>query len=409
MRFHRSAALVLAAACAAAACGGESSGAANAAGGPPAQGRQGGGAPGAGGRGGAPSLTLSASDVAVARRASIEAGTPVTGNLNPAERVDVRARLEGDLVGVYVREGERVRTGQLLARIESSQQESGSRSAAADREAARAEVTTAEWSHEQTEELYKAGAVPERDMRSAQQQLVAARARLAAAESRVRATSNELRDTYVRSPIDGVVESRAVEGAEHVSRGASLLTVVRTDVLELAAAVPARLAGDVRTGQRVRFQADGRRFEGTVARMSPTVDAASRSVMVYVRVPNDGTLRGGSFASGQIVGRTKADALVVPSAAVRQGQQGASPFVWRIASRQLDQAPVRLGIVDDVRGLSEVVEGLAEGDRVVAGNVGTVGRGMQVEVLGADTREAGGREQGAGGGAATAPLPRPRS
>jgi RND family efflux transporter MFP subunit len=376
---------------------------ASAAPGPGAAGR---GGPGGAGGGAGPSVTLAAGDIAVARRETIEAGTPVTGNLNPLERVDVRARLEGDLVGVYVREGQAVREGELLARIEASQQESGARSAEAAREAARAELATAQWNLDQSDELFRAGAIPERDLKAAQQQVAAARARMAAAEAQVRASSNELRDTYVRSPIGGVVESRAVEGGEHVARGAALLTVVRTDVLELAAAVPARLAGDVRAGQRVRFAAGGRSFEGSVARVSPTVDPASRSVTVYVRIPNPGgALRGGTFASGQVIGQAKPGALVLPSAAVRAGQDGEEPFVWKIADQRLAKTPVRLGIVDESRAMTEILDGVAEGDRVVAGNVGTLGNGMRVEVVGTDQGQ-GPADRGPGAAAA---MPRPRS
>ncbi|HEU4566007.1 MAG TPA: efflux RND transporter periplasmic adaptor subunit [Gemmatimonadaceae bacterium] len=354
---------------------------------------------GPGGGAGGPSITLAANDVATVHRGTIEAGTPVTGNLNPIERVEVRARLEGDLVELYVREGERVRSGQLLARIENSEQESGAQSAEAARAAARAELSTAQWSLEQTEELFKAGAVPERDLKAAQQALSAAQAKVAAAEAGVRAASIELRDTYVRAPLDGIVESRAVEGGEHVSRGQPLVTVVRTNVLELAAAVPARLASDVAVGQPVRFAADGRRFEGRVARISPTVDPASRAVMVYVQIPNrDGAIRGGAFASGQIVGRTKQDALIVTSTAIRHGEEGKPPFAWRIESERLAQVPVAVGIVDEARGITEILDGLADGDRVIAGNVGTLGNGMRVEVLGVggeDQKGAASGQQGA--------------
>jgi RND family efflux transporter MFP subunit len=278
-----------------------------------------------------------------------------------------------------------VRRGQLLARIESSEQESGRESAVADRESARSELATAGWNLEQAEELFRAGAIPERDLKAAQQAVVAARARVAAADSRVRATSSDLADTYVRAPSDGVVERRTVQTGEHVARGGSLFTVVRTDVLELAASVPARHAVEVAAGQRVRFVAGGRAVEGRVARVSPTIDPASRAVTVYVQIPNaDGSLKGGTFASGAVIGHVERDALVVASAAVRQGQEGAPPFVYRIEAQRLAQVPVRLGIVDDRQGLTQLLDGLADGDRVVAGNVGTLGDGMRVDVIGED-------------------------
>jgi RND family efflux transporter MFP subunit len=342
----------------------------------------------------APTVTLAAGDVATVRRESIEEGIAVTGDLRPIETVEVRARIEGDLVGVHVREGERVRAGQLLARFESSEQESGRVSAVADRVAAQSELATAQWNLEQTTELYRAGAVSERDFKAAQQGVTTSRARLAAAESRVRATGSLERDTRVLAPTSGVISRRLVESGEHVARGAGLFTLVRTDVLELAAAVPARQANALRIGQTVRFSADGRAFDGKVARVSPTVDPATRSVAVFVQIPNpNGALRGGTFASGRIVSRLVSGALVVPAAAIRQSAGEGRPYVYRVAGQTIDVAPLLLGVIDERAGMAEVLEGIAEGDRVVVGNVGTLGRGMQVIIAGEE--RAGQRPGGA--------------
>ena len=345
------------------------------------------GAPG-GGRP-TPSVTLAATDIATVKRETIEEGVAITGDLRPIETVEVRARIEGDVVGVYVREGARVQTGQVLARFEASEQESGLASAEADRVAAQSEMTTAQWNLEQSKELFKAGAISERDLKAAEQGVASARARFAAAQARVRATGSLVRDTRVLAPTSGVISRRLVENGEHVSRGAGLFTLVRSDVLELAAAVPARRANAVNVGQSVHFVADGRRFEGKVARVSPTVDPATRSVSVYIQIPNaTGALKGGTFASGRVVSRVVTGALVVPSSAIKQSSDGGRPYVYRIAGRTVDIAPVQLGVVDENLGTAEVIEGLAEGDRVVVGNVGVLGRGMQVIIAGEERQGA---------------------
>ena len=375
--------LAIIALAAAIACGDEKEDQAQAAQGP--NGAGGGG--GAGGAGG-PSVALSTEDVAVVRRAPIEESVALTGDLRPIETIDVRARIEGDLVGVYVREGSAVREGQLLAQFEAAEQESARLSALASRAAAQSALSTAEWSLEQARELLKAGAVPELDVRVAEQTVASARAQLAAAEAQVRATSSETRDTRVLSPTHGVLERRFVEAGEHVARGAQLFTVVRADALELAATVPARYASQVRTGQITRFTADGRTIEGRVVRVSPTIDPATRSIMVYVQVPNaSGSLKGGTFVSGRIVGRLVPEALVIPSAAVRQSQAG-TPFVYTIDGETVAQKNVQIGVVDDGTGIAEIVSGLEEGDRVIVGNVGTLGRGMRVRVVDRDDRPA---------------------
>src|SRR5688500_17393322 len=155
-----------AAATLAAGCGGEKGAAAAPASGPPAGGPGGPAGPAGGAR---PPLVLAATDVAEVRRGSIEAGLPISGDLRPIQTIAVRARLEGDLVGVYVRPGQYVRRGQVLARFEASEEESSRAAAEADRVSAQGEVNTAQWNFDQARELFRAGAIPELQVRTAEQ------------------------------------------------------------------------------------------------------------------------------------------------------------------------------------------------------------------------------------------------
>jgi len=348
------------------------------------------GAPGAARGGG--SVVLSGADLHTLTLGLIEEGVAISGGLRPIETISVRARIEGDILEVAAREGDAVARGAMLARFESTEQEAGLKSAEADRLAAELDATTAQWNYEQTKELFGAGAIPERDYRAAEQASAAAAARLAAADARLRTATLIERDTRIVAPVSGVVERRSVERGVRAQRGAELFTLVRTDVLELTAAVPARLASGVQRGQVVRFTADGRAIEGRVARISPTIDAASQSVTVYVQVPNaDGTLKGNTFATGQIIERAFTDQLTVPQPAVRQPPGGdGQPFVWRLADGKLERVTVRLGVVDEVRGIVQVLEGLALGDQIVTGNVGMLGAGMQVQLIGGEATAAPG-------------------
>ena len=368
---------------------------------------RGGAGPGGGRR--TNSIILAAGDVRTVERGTIEAGVQVSGDLKSIEEAVVRARLEGDLVGVYAREGDRVRQGQLLARFEDSEQASNRSSAIADREAAQSDLETAQWNADQSEQLFKAGAIAERDNRAAQQALAASRARLAAAEARVRATTSLLTDTRALAPTTGVVARRNVENGEHVARGAEMFTVVRSDVLELAAAVPARQANEIKVGQRVHFAAGGQDLEGRVARMNPTIDPTTRSITVYAQVPNgDGALKGNSFATGRIVSRSVDGAIVIPSTAIRQAQGNEKPFVYRLGAEDaLERAPVSVGILDEAQAIAEIVEGLNVGDRIVVGNVGTLGAGMKVTIAGGGEGRAAGTGQPGTGSRRPASPPAP--
>lgn len=339
------------------------------------------------------SVVLSGADLYTLAPDRIEVGIAISGGLRPIESIVIRARLEGDVVEVIAREGDRVAQGALLARFESTEQEAALRSAEADKLAAETEAKTAQWNFEQTRDLFRAGAVPEREFRAAEQAAATSAARLAASEARLRAAALVERDTRVVAPVAGTIERRIIQSGVRALRGGELFTLVRTDILELTAAVPARLADEVRIGQPVRFVADARRFDGRVARVSPTVDPASQSVTVYVQVPNaDGTLKGNSFATGQIVASAFDNQLLVPQQAIRQpaAGAGAAPFVWRLKGGVLERAVVKLGVVDEGRGVVQVLDGLAAGDQVVVGNVGMLGAGMQVQLIGGEQPAAAG-------------------
>ena len=340
---------------------------------------QGGGAPA--GRGG---VVIAASDVATLANGIIENAVAVSGNLRPIETIEVRSRLNGDINAVYVQEGERVGAGQVLARFESSQQESSRRGAEADRESARAQLQTATWAAEQSAALFKAGAIAEQENRAAQQSVVAAQAAVAASEARLRTASAVSSDTRVLAPASGIIDVRAVQPGERVSISTPLFTLVRNETLELAANVPARMANLVQPGQVVRLSLDDRTIESTVARVSPTVDPVSRSVTVYVKVPNaTGAIKGNTFVSGRVVGERRAGALLVPTSAIRQSPgNDAPPFVWRIAGGALEKRNITLGVIDDAAGVAEVKDGLSVGDRVIVGNVGALGNGAKVTIAG---------------------------
>ena len=121
---------------------------------------------------------------------------------------------------------------------------------------------------------------------------------------------------------------------------------------------------------------------------------------MYTEIPNaNGALKGNTFATGRVVARTVGNALVIPTTAIRQAVDSAGkPYVYKIDGDKLARTPLDLGIVDEAQGVAEVLAGLDEGDRIVAGNVGTLGTGMKVQILDADRTGRGGNNGGNGGG-----------
>ncbi len=347
-----------------------------------------------GGRGGprTASIVLGPTDIYKVGKGAVEATLAISGDLRAFESANIRTRIDGVIEKVFVREGQPVAAGTVLAKYESSEQDASLRSAEADVAATKSDAETAQWNAEQSKGLFKVGAIAERDLRLTEQAAVAAKARLAAAEARQRTATNTVRDTKVVAPFIGTIEKRLVQDGENTSRGTQLFTMVRTTILELTGSLPARSADDVKPGQVVRFTADGRAFTGRVSRVSPTIDPATRSVAVYVTVPNPrGVLKGNTFATGQVVTTAISDALVVPATAIRANVDGTRSFVYKIQGGELVMAFVRTGISDESRGMVQIVEGLQEQDQVVVGSPGTLGPAMKVTIIGNEGGRGGGR------------------
>ena len=115
--------------------------------------------------------------------------------------------------------------------------------------------------------------------------------------------------------------------------------------------------------------------------------------------------------TGRIVARTIDGTVIVPTSAIRYGQQQNAPFVYRIANETVEHQLVQLGIVDEANGIVQVTSGLEAGDRVIVGNVGAIGRGVKVRIAGSTgdpSRRSGavdgsGRRGGRTGGRAARP------
>jgi len=331
------------------------------------------------------SIAVAPSDIATAHTGSLSDGVPITGLLRPLQSIDMHARIEGDLTGVYVREGQHVQQGQLLAQFEAVAQQSAAASARAGQSAAKADLSQAEWNFKQSSDLFHAGAISEADYRVSQQAVDAARARLAATDAALQEANLAARDTKVVAPISGVIDKKLVDIGEHIAKGASIFTLVRSQTLELAATVPERRASSIKIGQKVSFAAQGLSFTGKVARVSPTIDPNTRSITVYVDVDNpDGALKGNSLATGDVIASTVNNVLLVPTSALHQTADSGKTYVYRVNTGTVEQVFVNLGIVNDQAALAQIISGLKVGDQVVVGNVGTLAPGTQIQIIGGD-------------------------
>jgi RND family efflux transporter MFP subunit len=200
---------------------------------------------------------------------------------------------------------------------------------------------------------------------------------LAQRRSELALARQQLEDTVLRSPIDGIVRARSAFAGEFRAAGTPIVTVVRQDPLRLQLAVPERSASEVRAGQLVKVTVEGENdvHEGRVVRLSPSIEQGTRTLAIEASVPNaDARLRPGSFARADIV-VSEAQALVVPRTAVIVFAGVEKVLV--VESGVAHERRIRTGarIADQV----EVIDGLAEGALVIT-NGGNVADGAAVTV-----------------------------
>lgn len=328
-------------------------------------------------------LELLPQDLARVGFAELQRTISLTGTLQPLNRSDVKSPLPGQLVSVTVREGERVRKGQVLATLDSSDLQARLRDRQAALEGGQAQLALAAKMRQNNLVLLDKNFISQAAFDNAQGSYQAAAAAVKSLQAQVEQSRKALADAVVRSPIDGIVAERFAEPGLSVPANAALLSVHDLSQMELEVLVPTGQIPAVRIGQKTSFGIEGfagQRFDGRVERISPSAAAGARSIAVYVRIANpQQTLRGGMFAQGTIAVAEGSRGLVVPAAAVREAAGMA--HVLRIDGNTLAEVPVKLGQRDEAKGQVEVVQGLADGDRVLVSDAANLKAGQQVRVV----------------------------
>ena len=317
-----------------------------------------------------PTLEFVAGDVTQAETRTIAQRLPLSGTLQPREQAIVKAKVSGELRSALVREGESVRAGQSLAHIDSPDLTSRLADRQAILDGARAQLAMAEKNRSTNHALLKQGFISQNAYDTVESTMNIQREAAKSAEAQLAMAKNALVDAQARTPINGIVARQHARSGEKVAADSPVYTVVNLRLMELQALVPASDIGAVHVGAPVRFTVDGfqgKTFEGKVERINPTAEPGSRSITVYVSVPNPQlVLRGGSFASGTLDLASSEPRPTLPLSAIRT--ENGQNFVWIIRDGKLARKSVQLGRRDESAGLVQLGEALP-GLSVVAARV----------------------------------------
>lgn len=302
----------------------------------------------------------------VARRA-IAASYANTATLEPRAESQVVAKTSGVALEVMAEEGQTVRAGQPLVRLD------------ADRARLQAAQSAAQ--------LRKLEANYARARQLEAQQMVSAndldqlRFDVENARAVNRLADLELSYTTVVAPISGVIASRDIKPGNFVQINSPIFRIVDSSRLEATLNVPEREIAKLKPGQGVELTADalpGKRFAGTVDRVSPVVDTGTGTFRVVAAFAGDGELQPGMFTRLSINYDQRADALVIPRVALLE--DGGEPALYVVRDGTASRVVVKLGYADG--GWIEVREGLKQGDAVVVAGKAALREGSAVQVIG---------------------------
>ncbi len=353
-----------------------------------------------------PVVELASGDVVQARTLELAQGLPISGTLKAVNSAMVKARVAGELQGLTVREGDSVKAGQVVARIDPTEYQSRMRQSQQQASSAKAQVDIAQRQFDNNKALVDQGFISKTALDTSQANLNAAQANYNAALAAVDVTRKSMDDTVLRAPISGIVSQRLVQPGERVGVDVRIIEIVDLSRLELEASLSPADSVDVRVGQTATLQIEGT-AQGSggsaiiarVVRINPSAQSGSRSVLAYLGIDNAPNLRQGLFAQGTL-GTSKITALAVPLSAVRTDKP--VPYVQLVDNGRVVHKSVETGVRGEAgREIMVAVTGLAEKAVVIAGSVGALREGTAVKF----TAPAAAQASGPAAGAAPAVMP----
>lgn len=314
----------------------------------------------------------------------------LSGSLRAVDMASVKAKVGGDVREVLVREGEPVKAGQVVVKMDAAEYEARVAQARGNLDNARAQLEMAAKTRDNNLALVERGFISKNALDNSASQYAGAKASVDAAQGALDLVQKSLNDTVIRAPIAGLVAARLVQPGEKVAADNKLLEIVNLQKMELEATVPAGDVARVAIGQPVTLRVEGlpESFEGRVARINPATQAGTRSVPVYIQVANpQSLLRVGMFAEARLTLARKSGVLALPQSAVRKDGNGA--YVYVIADGKLERRAVTLGASgmagDEFR--TEVAAGLEAGAQVVRTDMGSLRPGTPVRIATAATQK----------------------
>jgi RND family efflux transporter MFP subunit len=318
-------------------------------------------------------------------RGDISSNLTVSGTIAglPNQDVKVSALVPGRISAMLVAEGDRVKEGAVLAKIDDHSYRDQLQQAQASIDQANASLENTRLNRKREADLVERGISARKDLEDAVMAERLAEAALKQAQSAAALARLQLSRTEVKSPLSGTVVKRLVSAGEQVDgTGAQpIFEIADTAEVELFGNVPAIYLHKIRVGQTLPVRTDAfpkTDFPGRVVAISPAVDPTTNVGLVRIRIANPaGLLRLGLYLTAQIPLETHRQALVVAPESVYRDADG-QPQIFRVQADKAEPVPVKLGIETHER--VELLSGAQEGEVVVLSGAYGLGSGAPIKV-----------------------------
>jgi membrane fusion protein (multidrug efflux system) len=304
------------------------------------------------------------------------------GSLKTPEHVTISPKKAGIIDEILVKEGDRVKKGQVLVRLNDVDAKLQLERAEAKIQEAEASVENNRNTIGRYQKLYETKVIPQQTFDDLLLKLRVDDAKLASARAELNLAKQNLLDHRIVSSIDGVVNLKIASLGEHVNVAPKdeILTIVQMDPLELEFYVPETWIGKIRLGCIVLFSVKAfpeEKFSATLQFISPTTDPATRNVKMKAVAPNPkDRLKPGFFAEVTLETGKNSNALVLPECALLS-QEGKF-FAYTVQNGIAHRKEVETG--QRAEGNVEILKGIQKGERVVTAGHEQLSEGTQVRI-----------------------------
>lgn len=307
--------------------------------------------------------------VAEAKRQPVAEKIALVGNLLANEAIEIKSEIDGTILEINFKEGQRVEKGHLLVRLDE-------RKLAATVAEAEANFKLSETTYKRTKQLYE-------DKLLSQQEFDQANSSFMARQADLDLKRQELKDTRLVAPFAGIVGARNISPGQVISRNTILTWLTDLDTLKVDMNVPERFSGQLKPGQNLSLRVaayPGEEFKGELYFVSPALDEVTRTVLVRARLPNpDAKLKPGMFASLDLTVAVRENAIVIPERGLTRVMDKDRAMIFLVDEKGTAQMKqVKLGI--RLPGEVEIVEGLQGGEKVIVEGFQKIGPGMPVKI-----------------------------